>query len=145
MRYRTATPRWAALAAVAALAACESFPTWDNPFTAPPVAVRLDERSANAPISVVRNQTLVVTLEANIATGYRWEAVEGFAPVLTELPTPDYAAPSTGTAQVGAPGDMTFRFRAQNPGTTTLELAYRRPFEPTAPPAKTVRYDVTVR
>jgi inhibitor of cysteine peptidase len=142
----TAMLRRAALLASAALAACGTpFPTWDNPFAAPPTAVRIDERNANAPIALVKNQTVVVTLEANITTGYRWEAMPGFSPVLAELSTPDYAARPGETPAVGAPGDMTFRFRAEQPGTTTLELAYRRPFEPTAAPAKTVRYDVTVR
>jgi len=138
-------PRLAALLALTVLAACESFPTWDNPFKAPPLAVRLDERNANAPIVVQKNQTVIVTLEANVTTGYRWEAVPGYAPVLTGLPTPDYSPRPTETPMVGAPGDMTFRFRAENTGTTTLEFAYRRPFEPDAAPAKTIRYDVTVR
>jgi inhibitor of cysteine peptidase len=133
-----------ALLPLAALAACGSFPTWDNPFAASPVAVRLDERNTNAPVTVSRNQTLVVTLEANVTTGYRWEAVTGYAPVLTRLPTPDYAARPGATPSVGAPGDMTFRFRAENVGTTTLEFAYRRPFEPDIAPAKTIHYDVTV-
>src|SRR5438093_243763 len=137
--------RTAALVALGALAGCDTFPTWDNPFTAPPTAVRIDERNADAPIALARNQTLVVTLEANITTGYRWEAISGFAPVLSELPTPDYAARPSPTPVAGAPGDMTFRFRAENPGTTNLAFAYRRPFEPNAEPAKTLRYDVTVR
>jgi len=138
-------PRLAALGALAALASCGAFPTWDNPFTAPPTAVRIDERNADAPITLARNQTLVVKLEANVTTGYRWEAVPGFAPVLGELPTPDYFARPSATPVAGAPGDMTFRFRAESPGTTALELAYRRPFEPAVAPAKTIRYDVTVR
>ena len=141
----SAMRRLAALVAVAVLAGCETFPTWDNPFKEPPLAVRLDERDAGAPITLVRNQTLVVTLEANVTTGYRWEAVPGFGPVLSELPTPDYVARPTATPVAGAPGEMTFRFRAEKPGTTALELAYRRPFEPEAAPAKTIRYDVTVR
>ena len=137
--------RFAAAAALSALAACDTFPTWDNPFTAPPLAVRLDERNASAPVTVLRNQTLVITLEANITTGYRWETVPGYAPVLAQLPTPDYSARPTATPVAGAPGDMTFHFRAENAGTTTLELAYRRPFEPDVAPAKTIHYDVTVR
>jgi len=71
--------------------------------------------------------------------------VPGFAPVLGELPTPDYFARPSATPVAGAPGDMTFRFRAESPGTTALELAYRRPFEPAVAPAKTIRYDVIVR
>ncbi|HEY2818151.1 MAG TPA: protease inhibitor I42 family protein [Casimicrobiaceae bacterium] len=137
--------RSAAVLALFMLAACETFPTWDNPFTAPPVAVRLDERNASAPVTLERNQTLVITLEANVTTGYRWEAVPGYGPVLAQLSTPDYSARPTATPLAGAPGDMTFRFRAENAGTTALELAYRRPFEPEVAPAKTIHYDVTVR
>jgi len=137
--------RFAAVLALSTLAACETFPTWDNAFKAPPLAVRLDERNASAPVTLERNQTLVITLEANVTTGYRWEAAPGYAPVLAQLPTPDYSARPTATPHAGAPGDMTFRFRAENAGTTTLELAYRRPFEPDAAPAKTIHYDVTVR
>ena len=96
-------------------------------------------------MTVERNQTLVVTLEANITTGYRWEPVAGFTPVLAQVGTADYVARSGAAPVAGAPGDMTFRFRAQAPGTTTLELAYRRPFETNVAPAKTVRYDVTVQ
>ena len=67
--------RLAAMLALTAVAGCQSFPTWDNPFKTAQLAVRLDEGSASAPITVERNQTLVVTLEANVTTGYRWETV----------------------------------------------------------------------
>ena len=131
--------------ALAALGACDTFPTWDNPFMPPPIAVQVGETTAAAPIALVRNQTLVVTLEANVTTGYRWEVVGAVAPVLMQLGTADYAPRATQGAITGAPGDMTFRFRAQSAGTTTLELAYRRPFEPNAPAAKTLRYEIAVR
>jgi inhibitor of cysteine peptidase len=143
-----ATPRVLRLAAMltlTAVAGCQGFPTWDNPFKVAPLAVRLDEGSAGAPITVERNQTLIVTLEANVTTGYRWEAVAGFTPVLTQIGTADYVARGADAPVAGAPGDMTFRFRAQSPGATTLEFAYRRPFEANVAAAKTVRYDVTVR
>jgi inhibitor of cysteine peptidase len=127
------------------VAGCQSSPTWDNPFKAPPLAVRIEERNASAPITVERNQTLVVTLEANVTTGYRWEAVAGFTPVLQQIGTADYVARTSDAPVAGAPGDMTFRFRGETAGTTTLEFAYRRPFEANVAAAKTVRYEVTVR
>ena len=137
--------RLAAMLALIAVAGCQGFPTWDNPFNVAPPAVRLDEHSASAPITVDRNQTLVVTLEANVTTGYRWETVAGFSSVLTQIGTADYVARSAEEPVAGAPGDMMFRFRAQSRGRTTLEFAYRRPFEANVAAAKTVRYDVTVR
>ena len=87
----------------------------------------------------------VVTLEANVTTGYRWEPIAGFTPVLQLIGTADYVARSTDAPVAGAPGDMTFRFRGETAGTTTLEFAYRRPFEANVAAAKTVRYEVTVR
>jgi inhibitor of cysteine peptidase len=137
--------RLAAMLALMSVAGCQGFPTWDNPFNKPPLAVRLDERNASAAVTVERNQTLVVTLEANVTTGYRWETVAGFTPVLAQIGTADYVARSADASVAGAPGDMTFRFRGESSGATTLEFAYRRPFEPGVAPAKTVRYDVTVR
>jgi predicted secreted protein len=169
----------------AALAGCSAL-TVDNPFKPAPTFVRLDEAPA-APLTLARGQSIVVTLPANIPTGYRWEASAGFAPTLQLTGTPDYTMPpgvggavaSAGPVQpvatvpigqiawtptpvpVGATaetmvaaikpvpvadgGQMTFIFLAASAGTTSLELAYRRPFEPGVAPAKTVRYDVTVR
>jgi len=147
-----------AAAVAALLSGCETL-TVENPFKPAPLALRLDEGST-APVVLARGQTVVVKLEANVTTGYRWEPLAGYAPTLMQIGTADYvgrspdatatiaasSAPAPAAAPVaGAPGDMTFRFRAETPGMTTLELAYRRPFEPTVAPAKTVRYDVTVR
>ncbi|MEO5763921.1 MAG: protease inhibitor I42 family protein [Casimicrobiaceae bacterium] len=133
----------AVTALLAGLAGCQSL-TVENPFHPAPLAVRLDAAST-APVSVSRGRTLVVTLDANVTTGYRWEALPGFAPALVQVGTADYSAPVAAPGPVGAPGTMTFRFLASAPGSTTLELAYRRPFEPSVAPAKTVRYEVTVR
>jgi predicted secreted protein len=129
--------------AVVALAACSSM-TVENPFTAAPTSLRFDEASSGTPIVLARGQTMAMILEANVTTGYRWEVTPGFAPTLSQIGTADYTARATPPV-VGAPGDMTFRFRADVPGTTSLTFAYRRPFEPSVPPAKSVRYDITVR
>jgi inhibitor of cysteine peptidase len=138
--------RAATIAAVLAFAGCESLPSMpppENPFKPPPLAVRVSESDASMPIVLARGQTLVVVLEANVTTGYRWEAVQGYAPTLVALGTPDYTARTTSPA-IGGPGDMTFRFRGDAPGKATLEFVYRRPFEPNVAPAKMLRYDVTV-
>ena len=133
-----------ATAALVLVCACSPPLTVENPWTPAPLAIRADA-ATTAPIALVRGQTLVVTLDANITTGFRWEAIAGFEPTLMQVGTADYVAPVSPPAEVGAPGTMTFRFRAANAGTTTLEFAYRRPFELNVAPAKTVRYDVTVR
>ena len=133
-----------AAAGVALFAGCGSAPPIENPFAPAPTALRVDDRSSGTPLTLSRGQTLVVVLEANVSTGYRWEAQTGFAPMLVQVGTADYSA-RAGSPAVGAPGEMTFRFRADAPGTTALEFTYRRPFEPNVAPAKTLRYDVTVR
>jgi inhibitor of cysteine peptidase len=95
-------------------------------------------------VTLKKGATLVVTLDANVTTGYRWETTAGTGPVLWLLGTPDYLPPQVAPGMVGAPGEMVFRYRAGEPGTTTLTLGYMRPFEKGVAPARTVRYEVTV-
>ena len=92
-----------------------------------------------------QGDTLVVTLEANPSTGYRWQTVAGTGTVLTPLGTPDYLPDKLAAGMVGAPGDMVFRYRAAAPGQTDLVLDYRRAFETGVAPAKSVRYAVSVQ
>src|SRR5690242_18755108 len=80
------------LAGLAMLAGCASL-TVDNPFTPPPLPLQLNEASTAA-VSLSRGQSLVVTLPADLATAYRWEATPGFAPALALTGTPDYAMPA---------------------------------------------------
>jgi predicted secreted protein len=124
-------------------AAMSSMPPSENPFKAPPLVVRVGEDAQSAPIALSRGQTLVVSLRADLATPYRWEPLRGYAPTLADLGTPDYTL-ATAPPTVGTPGDMVFRFRGDAAGTTSLEFALRRPFEPDAAPSSTVRYSVTV-
>ena len=139
---RVVLPATAAVG-VAVFAACAPL-SMENPFAPAPTALRVDERNAGAPIALARGQTLVIVLEANVTTGYRWEVEKGFTPTLVQIGTADYTA-RAGAPAIGASGEMTFRFRADAPGSTALELAYRRPFEPAVASAKALRYDITVR
>jgi inhibitor of cysteine peptidase len=96
-------------------------------------------------IALKKGGTLVVALEGNATTGYRWQTLSGTGEVLSQIGTPDYLPPEVAPGTVGAAGDMVFRYRAEKAGTTTLELGYLRPFETGVAPAKTARYTVTVQ
>jgi predicted secreted protein len=50
----------------------------------------------------------------------------------------------SGGTQPGSPGTQQLTFRGTRAGTSTLELAYARSFEPGVPPAKTATFAVTV-
>jgi predicted secreted protein len=95
-------------------------------------------------VALQKGDTLVVTLEANTSTGFRWETSAGTGTVLSPVGTPDYLPAEVAPGMVGAPGEMVFRYRAAAPGQTELVLEYRRPFE-TAAAAKSVRYSVSVQ
>lgn len=88
---------------------------------------------------------LTVALAANPTTGYTWEVSGAPDPaVLEQVGEPVYEATPTDTMVVGSGGVMTFQFRATGPGTTTVELVYRRPWEEGVEPVDTVIIDVTV-
>lgn len=131
------------IAAMALAAGCNSL-TVENPFTRPPTAVFVDANVASTPVALMSGQDVVVKLEADTTSDLGWVAIPGYEPTLVSLGGPDYV-PRSQPPVVGAPADAVFRFRADKPGTTVLELAYRRPFEPNVAPARTVRYDITVR
>jgi predicted secreted protein len=50
----------------------------------------------------------------------------------------------SGGSRPGASGTQELTFRATQPGTSKLELADARSFEPGVPPAKTATFAVTV-
>ena len=127
---------WVTLLAATMFAACSTL--------APQTPKIVNAANDGGAVTLKKGDTLVVTLDANVTTGYRWETTAGTGPVLSLLGTPDYLPPTVAPGMVGAPGDMVFRYRAAEPGKTTLELGYLRSFEKGTAPAKTVRYDVTV-
>jgi inhibitor of cysteine peptidase len=125
------------IAAAAALAGCGSLDR-----KSPTIVTAAQDGGA---VALQKGDTLVVTLEAKMATGYRWETVAGTGAVLSPLGTPDYLPEKVTPEMVGGPGEMVFRYRASAPGQTDLVLEFRRPFERGVPPAKSVRYAVSVQ
>jgi len=88
---------------------------------------------------------LVISLEAASTIGHVWELQRSSGAPLLLAGGPDFTPAPLPAGMMGVAGTTTFRFRALEPGTATLEFAYRQPSEQGVAPAKVVRYEVTVR
>jgi inhibitor of cysteine peptidase len=97
----------------------------------------------NRAVELTVGQDLYLELESNRTTGYQWWLTDSTEVVVVPIGKPTYTAPqSTG---VGAGGTETWWFRAARLGSQTLTFEYRRSWEEGEKPAKTLRYDVTVK
>ncbi|HEX6230847.1 MAG TPA: protease inhibitor I42 family protein [Actinomycetota bacterium] len=67
---------------------------------------------------------LVVALESNASTGFRWILVTEPDPAVLSLDASEYVEPETDL--VGAPGQEVWTFLAEGDGETSLELRYER-------------------
>lgn len=96
-----------------------------------PSAIDLDAANNGVSLETTTGQTINITLDSNITTGYKWNLVgEPDAKVL-KLLSSDYVAPgASGTPLVGAGGKEVWKFQTTGRGTTLLKLAYFRPFDP---------------
>lgn len=83
--------------------------------------------------------TLLVALDGNPTTGFDWALVGPASPAL-DLAERSFAVSSTA---LGAPGTVTYRFRAVAQGSTDLVMNYSRSFE-SVPPARTFKLTVRV-
>lgn len=71
---------------------------------------------------------LIVQLQGNPSTGYAWQIKDTLRPrVLKSLGQPKLDCDETEVA--GTPCSVEFQFRAVSPGTTPLELVYKRSWE----------------
>ena len=131
-------------AAALAIGACSSNPAAD-PFNRRPIVRNTDASIDGQSELVKRGDTIAVHLDATPSTGYRWELVRLAGASVVQVGLPDYQPETAaGVPKVGAPGHTTFRFRAVQSGTSSIDLAYRRPFDEGAPAARTVRFEIAV-
>jgi inhibitor of cysteine peptidase len=99
----------------------------------------LDEDDNGSTQQVDAGDTLVVELEGNPTTGYTWYVASIDEAVLRQVGEADFDPDSDAE---GASGTVTLRFEAMNPGTSPLELVYRRGDE--SNDAATERWQITV-
>ncbi len=105
------------------------------------------ERVVHSPQDAARvelrhGQILAITLEAQPAAGYRWEAQLPAQDLLRALPEGPTRAQSEA---LGSPAWQTLRFRAIGRGKSLLIFHYRRPWEAGTPPLKTLTLTVVIR
>lgn len=128
--------RWSALAAVVLVlvTGCGSLQE-----------IKLDIDDNNRQIEIKTGQTLVITLDSNPTTGFKWERVTTEDKTLQQIGEADYTQDPQGKDMVGVGGQETLRFKAEQAGQTTLELVYHQPWETEAKPAETFVVQVVVR
>ncbi len=108
--------------------------------------INVDEDDADGQVELEQGQILVVTLESNPTTGYRWEVVETQESILEQMGEAEFKPSETGgPPMVGAGGWEIFRFKAISVGQMTLQLVYHRPWEEGVEPLKTFSLQVVVR
>ncbi|MGH7726617.1 MAG: protease inhibitor I42 family protein [Candidatus Eiseniibacteriota bacterium] len=110
------------------------------------------EKESGKMIRLAVGQELIAQLAANHTTGYGWTLGDTMSGAIALPDPPTYAmnAPSATTDATGAPratgvaGEETWRFVGIEPGTQSLQFAYRRSWEKSVAAARSVRFTVTV-
>ncbi len=111
-----------------------------------PIEVHVDVDDAGSQVELEEGQILVVTLESNPTTGYRWEQAENQESILEQMGEAEFKPSDTGESPlVGAGGWEIFRFKAISAGQMTLQLVYHRSWEEGVEPLKTFSLQVVVR
>lgn len=112
--------------------------------SAAPKELSVDITSSSKEVTLADGGTLTVILESNITTGYSWNENANIGDK-TVMQQTDHKYQPPATPVPGAGGKEVWTFKALKAGKSTISLEYRRPFEPTAAPAKTFTLTVTVR
>ncbi len=111
----------------------------------PAETVEINEGNDGEQVELELGEILVVTLESNPSTGYRWEQPKNSKSILVQLGQAEFKSSETGEPpMVGAGGWEIFRFKAVSAGQMTLELVYHRSWEEGVEPLKTFSIQVVV-
>lgn len=105
--------------------------------------VNVTQADNDTQIELAQDQTLVLTLDSNVTTGYEWDIVEFDDQIIQPVDASEYVAPDTDT--VGAGGQEIYKFECVGTGQSPLQLIYHQPFDETTAPAETFTLTVTCR
>ncbi|HEY8516142.1 MAG TPA: protease inhibitor I42 family protein [Candidatus Binatia bacterium] len=102
-----------------------------------------DDAPRPAALIVAPGERFTISLEANHSTGFSWQLAKPLAENVVTLVETTYETPPG--APPGAPGKELWTFEAVAPGWTSIDFAYRRPWEENLAPARLASYSVDVR
>jgi len=105
---------------------------------------KLDQDNNGETITLAVGEEIQIKLNGNVTTGYEWSILSVDETILAANGEADYKTDSNSANRVGAGGEFTFTFTAQNAGETQLELGYQRPWE-NEPPIETYTLTVVVQ
>jgi len=105
--------------------------------------VNVNNTKNHSQITMQKGNILIVKLLANPGTGYSWQIIKNDSDKLK--PLGDSVLEPLETEAPGASENQVFRFLAQNPGSTFIELHYLRSWERNTPPAETYQIQVQIR
>ncbi|MFA5866851.1 MAG: protease inhibitor I42 family protein [Actinomycetota bacterium] len=100
------------------------------------------EADAAKGVKIAVGEQFDLVLESNATTGFEWRLVEPTTEETVKKIKNEYQEPNTGT--VGAGGTDHWTFEGARAGEATIKLEYIRPWEPNAPPDRTITLKVTV-
>ena len=103
----------------------------------------LDNAADGAVIAIKRGGELKVLLDANAIAGFQWQVQAIAGPVLSPIGTGIFISKAD-PRDVRAGGFNVFRFKAEQPGTATLQFDYKHVSGANVAPVKSVRYSVSV-
>ena len=108
--------------------------------------VALGVEDVGSTIELAKGQILIITLESNPSTGYRWEVVESDDAVLQQVGEVEFeVSDPRDPPPPGAGGTEVFRFEARGAGEVTLKLVYHRSWEEDVEPLETFSVQVIGR
>jgi predicted secreted protein len=100
--------------------------------------------TAPGPIELAVGERATIELVGNATTGYSWTVDQQPDAAVVTVESDRYVGPGDGAA-VGQGGHQQVVIQGVAPGTTTLGMAYARPWEEGTPPAQTASFAITVR
>jgi predicted secreted protein len=123
-------------ACIALLQACASMPT---------SVVQVEADDSNRPIELMPGQLLEIRLLTYPGLSRTLSLGSDVTPVLQQEGRATFHDDTIRGGVSGTGNFETWRFRAVQPGSTQVRMDYRRQWETTGPPARSVTFDVTVR
>lgn len=107
-----------------------------------PLALTEADNGKTHPVKV--GQAIVVSLNGNITTGYSWDMDKTDGTSVVPVGEIEYRQNAQPEGMVGGGGVFQAKFKARQPGKTTIKLKYWRPWEKDEEPADTFAVTLVV-